>query len=79
MSNSTCPFCSAPLEEAYLYVRGVFGALHFSSRPDVSWFSRSDLTQIDLGAVSKTGTGAQAVLSGLRCDSCGSISFRTQP
>ena len=79
MSDSTCPYCSAPLEDAYLYVRGIFGALHYSSKPDVSWLSRSGLTQIDLGAVSKTGTGAQAVLSALRCDSCGSISFRTQP
>jgi len=79
MSASTCPFCSAPLEDAYLYVRGVFAALHFSSKPDVSWLSRSELTQVDLDAVSKTGTGAQAVISALRCESCGSISFRTQP
>ena len=79
MSNSNCPFCSAPVEETYLYVRGVFSALHFSANPDVSWFSRSDLTQIDLGAVSKTGTGAQAVVSALRCESCGSISFRARP
>ncbi len=79
MSNSNCPFCSASLEDSYLYVRGVFTALHYSANPDVSWFSRSDLTQIDLGAVSKTGTGAQAVLSAQRCGGCGSISFRTQP
>ena len=79
MSQRNCPYCSTPLEDAYLYVRGAFSALLFSAKPDVSWFSRSGLTQIDLSAVSETGTGAQAVLSALRCDSCGSISFRAQP
>ena len=79
MSESTCPYCSGPLQDAYLYVRGISSALHVSAKPDVSWLSRSGLTQIDLGAISKTGTGAQAVLSALRCDSCGSISFRSQP
>ncbi len=79
MSQRNCPFCSTPLTDTYLYVRGAFAALHFSAKPDVSWLSRSDLTQIDLGAVSEAGSGAQAVLSALRCDSCGSISFRAQP
>ena len=76
MSSNACPYCSSTLEATHLYVRGAFTSLHFSARPDVSWLSRSDLTQIDLGAISKGGTGAQAVIGALRCESCGSISFQ---
>ena len=79
MSDKTCPFCSAPLEDAYLYLRGIFGALHYATTPDVPWLSRSGLTQIDLDAISEKGTGTQAIVRALRCDSCGSISFRSRP
>jgi len=78
MAAARCPYCSSALDDAFLYVRGIAAALHVSPSPDVSWLSRSGLTQIDLGAVSRTGTGTQAVISALRCTACESISFRTQ-
>lgn len=77
MSDKTCPYCSSPLDTAYLYVRGLFGSLHVSSQPDTPWLSRSNLTQIRLDAISETETGAQAVVGALHCANCKSISFRT--
>jgi len=76
--NACCPFCSAPLGEAYLYVRGIGAALHRSSDPDVRFFSRSGLEQIRLDKISLTGTGAQAVIRSLYCESCGSVSFKAE-
>jgi hypothetical protein len=76
MTDKTCPFCSSSLDEAYLYLRGVSVGLHHSARPDVSLFSRSDLTQIDLREISESDPGAQAIIKALRCPSCGSISFK---
>ena len=76
MAAATCPFCSASLVEAYLYLRGLSVGLHYSSRPDVSLFSRSDLTQIDLRDISEADPGVQAIIRALRCTSCGSISFK---
>ena len=77
MAESSCPFCASELEEAYLYVRGFSTALFVSSRPNTSIFSRSGLTQIDLGAISESGAGVQAVIKALRCTACESISIRT--
>jgi hypothetical protein len=71
-----CPFCSVPMNSAYLYVRGLGASLHRSTRPDVGLLSRTDLQQVDLGDISQTGTGAQAVISALYCESCDSISFK---
>ena len=79
MADGTCPFCSSSLDEAYLYLRGLSIGLHYSSRPDVSLFSRSGLTQIDLRDISESDVGTQAIISALRCTSCGSISFKGNP
>ena len=79
MSDSTCPFCSSSLNKAYLYVRGLGASLHISAKPNTRFISRSGLAQIDLDAISKTGTATQAVISALQCSSCDSISFRTTP
>lgn len=76
MAAGTCPFCSSSMDGTYLYMRGISVGLHYSSRPDVSLFSRSDLTQIDLRDISESDPGAQAIISALRCTSCGSISFK---
>lgn len=76
--NACCPFCSAPLGEAYLYVRGIGAALYRSSDPDVRFFSRSNLEQISLDKISLTGTGAQAVIRALSCEKCGSVSFKSE-
>ena len=76
MTAGTCPFCSSPLDEAYLYLRGLGVGLHYSSSPDVSLLSRSGLTQIDLRDISKSDPGVQAIINALRCTSCGSISFK---
>lgn len=74
-----CPFCSAPLQQAFLYVRGLGASLHQSAAAEVGPFSRKGLDQIDLTALSLTGTGAQAVLEAMACDDCGSLSFKTSP
>ena len=54
--NACCP-CSTPLGEAYLYVRRIGATLYRSSKPDVRFFSRSNLKQIRLDKSSLTGTG----------------------
>ena len=72
----TCPFCLKPMMRAFLYVRGIGAALHRSTRPDIGLFSRTDLEQIDLGEISRTDTGTQAVIESLHCGSCDSISFK---
>ncbi len=76
--NACCPYCSSPLNEAYLYVRGIGAALYRSSDPDVRFFSRSNLEQVRLDKISLTGTGAQAVIRSLYCESCGSVSFKAE-
>lgn len=75
--SASCPFCSDPLEDNYLYVRGVAAALFRSTRPDVGLLSRSGLTQIDLAKISPKGTGAQAVIKSLYCDNCGALCFKS--
>jgi len=74
--KKNCPFCSAPVNTAYLYVRGLGASLHRSTWPDVGSMSRTDLEQVKLDDISQTGTGAQAVISALHCESCDSISFK---
>jgi len=74
--TKTCPFCSLAMKTTYLYVRGLGASLHRSTRPDVGLLSRTDLRQIDLGKISKTDVGAQAVIDAFCCESCDSISFR---
>lgn len=73
-----CPSCASPLSDGYLYVRGLGASLHWSSRSDVGFLSRSGLAQIDLGEISQADVGAQAVVRALRCDSCDSITFRAR-
>ena len=74
---AACPFCTGPMNSAHLYVRGIGASLHLSNRDDVGLMSRSDLRQIDLDKLSRTDTGAQAVIPVLKCTSCGSVSFRS--
>jgi len=73
-----CPYCSSPLSDAYLYVRGLGAALHWSSRPDIGLLSRADLIQVNLNDISNADVGAQAVVDALRCESCDSLSFRSK-
>jgi hypothetical protein len=61
-----------------LYVRGFGGSLFWSDRKDVGALSRSDLEQVDLGAISLKPTGAQAVIDSWRCAGCGMIAFKAQ-
>jgi hypothetical protein len=58
-----------------LYIRGLAASLHWSSQKDVSFWSRSNLEQINLREVSLTPTGGQAVLESWRCGACGLITF----
>jgi hypothetical protein len=74
--TTTCSFCSAAMNPTFLYVRGLGASLHRSARPDVGLLSRADLQQIDLGEISKTETGAQAVIGAFHCESCDSIFFK---
>jgi hypothetical protein len=71
-----CPQCDQALASGFLYVRGVGGALFWGSGRDVGFLSRKGLEQIDLDAVSVTGTGAQAVVESWRCNGCGIVAFR---
>lgn len=75
--STACPFCGDPMNGAHLYVRGLGASLHLSSRADVGLMSRNDLQQINLDNLSRTDTGAQAVIPVLNCTSCGSVSLRT--
>lgn len=71
-----CPFCTAAMKSAYLYVRGFGASLHRSTRSDVGLLSRTDLQQVDLDDISQTNTGAQAVIEAWHCEPCDSISFK---
>ncbi|MGE5276633.1 MAG: PF20097 family protein [Acidobacteriota bacterium] len=73
-----CPSCDGGLEEGFLYVRGIGGALFWSSAKDVGFLSRQGLEQIDLSAASVTGTGTQAVLEAWKCDRCKMVGFRSK-
>ena len=76
--NTKCPFCSSQLSKSYLYVRGLGASLHRGTRADIGFLSRADLQQINLGEISQTDTGAQAVIDALHCDSCDSMSFKAR-
>jgi hypothetical protein len=67
------------MEVGYLYVRGVASSLFWGTKSDVGFFSRSDLTQIDLGALSTTRPATQAVIPASMCSVCGTISFKAFP
>jgi hypothetical protein len=72
-----CPSCSTALEKGFVYVRGIGGSLFWSPRGSTPFFSRKDLKQIDLGKLSITRTGGQAILNAWRCPSCHLIVFST--
>jgi hypothetical protein len=73
-----CPACERTLVNGFLYVRGVGGALFWGAAADVGFLSRKGLEQIDLTALSVTGTGTQAVIEAARCEGCGVIAFRAR-
>ena len=75
----TCGECKKEMETGYLYVRGVASSLFWSEKRDVGFFSRSDLMQINLGALSTTRPAAQAVIPAHQCSTCGTISFKAFP
>lgn len=73
-----CPNCESELETGFIYVRGIGAALHWSGSGKVGAFSRKNLEQIDLGRISMTPTGAQAVLPALRCNNCSTVVFESK-
>ncbi len=72
-----CPACGNELKEGFLYVRGFAGSLFWSTGGATRFFSRRDLEQIDLGRLSTTPTGGQAVLPASRCSNCNVVVFRS--
>ena len=72
-----CPACDGGLDQGFIYVRGIGGALFWARTKDIGFLARKGLEQIDLNAVSVTGTGAQAVLEAWRCDGCKILVFRS--
>jgi hypothetical protein len=73
----TCSVCGGGMEQGFMYVRGIGGAVFWGGTRDVGFLSRKGLEQIDLGAVSVTGTGAQAVVDAWRCNPCKMLAFRS--
>ena len=76
-SPMTCPKCEAPVENGFLYIRGIGAAILWSTTDSTRFFSRKDLNQLDLGHLSKTPVGAQAVIPAFRCSRCGMTMFET--
>jgi hypothetical protein len=74
-----CAECRNEMQAGYLYVRGVASALFWGTKNDVSFFSRSDLIQIDLGTVSTARPATQSVIPASKCGTCGTISFKAFP
>ena len=72
-----CPACDGGLEQGFMYVRGIGGALFWGRTKESGFLSRKGLEQIDLNAASVTGTGMQAVLEAWRCDDCKILVFRS--
>ena len=72
-----CPSCKSKLEKAFIYVRGFGGSLFWSTSDSTSFFSRKNLEQIDLGELSTTPTGAQAVVPAFRCNKCSIMVFKS--
>jgi hypothetical protein len=75
----TCPECKTEMDAGYLYVRGAGGALFWSTKNDVGFSKREDLTQIDLDKLSATRPAAQAVIPANKCGACGIVSFKAFP
>ena len=73
-----CSNCNVEMEPGALYVRGMFTSLLWSTRKDVSFLSKKGLDLIDLGEISVTPTGAQAVIESARCPKCAAITFRSR-
>ena len=72
-----CPSCETTLEKGFLYVRGFGGSLFWSTSGSTRFFSRRDLDPVNLGRLSTTPTGGQAVLEAWRCPDCGLVAFPT--
>ncbi len=72
-----CPKCDAQTENGFMYVRGLGAAIFWSMSDRTRFFSRKDLNQLDLGHLSKTPVGAQAVIPAFRCTQCGMTMFET--
>lgn len=70
-----CSRCDVEMEDGAMYVRGMFTSLLWSSRKDASFLSKRGLDIINLGNISRTPTGAQAVIESARCRQCGAITF----
>lgn len=77
-SQMMCPKCHAPSENGFLYVRGLGASLFWSTTDRTRFFSRKDLNQFDLGRLSKTPVGAQAVVPAYRCKQCGLAMVETE-
>ena len=74
--SKQCPTCEGPLEAGFVYVRGISTALFWSQRGDTGLLSRQGLEQIDLGKISTTGTGGQAVIEAWHCPACNLVCFK---
>ena len=51
-----CPACDGGLDQGFIYVRGIGGALFWARTKDIGFLARKGLEQIDLNAFSVTGT-----------------------
>ena len=71
-----CPECKGNLEQGFVYVRGIGAALHWSESGNTGFMSRKNLEQINLGEISETETGGQAVIKAWRCPSCEFVCFK---
>jgi hypothetical protein len=65
------------LEKGFLYVRGFGGSLFWSTTGSTRFFSKGNLEPINLGQLSTTPTGGQAVLEAWRCPDCELVAFPT--
>ena len=74
--NAKCPSCDKGLEKGFLYVRGLGAALFWAKQGDTKLLSRKNLEQINLGQISTTGTGGQAVVEAWLCPRCEFVCFR---
>ena len=72
-----CPACAGDMSDGFLYVRGIGGAMFWSTSGTGSFLSRNDLVQIDLERVSVRPIGTQAVLKAWSCMKCGMLAFRS--
>lgn len=73
-----CPDCGEEMQPGFIYVRGMGGSLFWSKSKDIGFMSREGLEQIDLSKLSVSGTGTQAVVPGYHCDTCKTVSFKSE-